>query len=99
MTTMTATTTLRLLRPVFSTWVDRSGAADVASHKNPALDDDPRAIEETRSYLEDSERLSRICHSALDFYNAMMELYPNRLNPTALWFWGALALFPAAANA
>jgi hypothetical protein len=25
----------------------------------------------------------------------MMELYPKRLNPTALWFWGALALFPA----
>src|SRR5437868_3576752 len=67
----------------------------VASHKNPALDDDLRAIEETRSYLEDSERLSRTCHSALEFYNSMMELYPRRLNPTALWFWGAQVLFPA----
>ena len=35
----------------------------VASHKNPALDDDPRAIEETRQYLEDAERLSRTSHS------------------------------------
>src|SRR5256885_624118 len=49
----------------------------VASHKNPALDDDPKAIEETRSYLEDSERLSRTSHSALEFYNSMMELYPK----------------------
>jgi len=29
----------------------------VASHKNPALDDDPKAISETRGYLEDAERL------------------------------------------
>ena len=71
----------------------------VASHKNPALDDDPRAIAETRSYLEDVERLSRTAHSALEFYNAMMELYPERLNLTALWFWGAQVLFPAAVGA
>jgi len=71
----------------------------VASHKNPALDDDPTAIEETRTYLQDSERLSRTSHSALEFYNSMMELYPKRLNPTALWFWGAQVLFPAAVGA
>jgi hypothetical protein len=46
--------------------------------------------------LEDAERLSRTSHSALEFYNAMLERYPSRLNPTALWFWGARALFPAA---
>ena len=68
----------------------------VASHKNPALDDDPKAIDETRAYLEDAERLSQTSHSALDFYNAMLERYPARLNPTALWFWGARVLFPAA---
>jgi glyoxylase-like metal-dependent hydrolase (beta-lactamase superfamily II) len=68
----------------------------VASHKNPALDDDPKAIDETRGYLEDAERLSQTSHSALDFYNAMLERYPARLNPTALWFWGARVLFPAA---
>jgi glyoxylase-like metal-dependent hydrolase (beta-lactamase superfamily II) len=71
----------------------------VASHKNPALDDDPKAIEETRSYLEDSERLSQTSHNALEFYHSMMELYPKRLNPTALWFWGAQVLFPAAVSA
>ncbi len=71
----------------------------VASHKNPALDDDPKAIAETRRYLEDVERLSQNTHSALEFYNAMIELYPERLNPTALWFWGARVLFPATVGA
>ena len=71
----------------------------VASHKNPALDDDPEAIQETRRYLEDVERVSRSTRSALEFYNAMLELYPERLNPTALWFWGAQVLFPAAVSA
>ena len=68
----------------------------VASHKNPALDDEPKAIDETRGYLEDAERLAQTSHSALEFYNAMLERYPSRLNPTALWFWGARVLFPAA---
>jgi glyoxylase-like metal-dependent hydrolase (beta-lactamase superfamily II) len=67
----------------------------VASHKNPALDDEPKAIDETRGYLEDAERLSQTSHSALEFYNAMLERYPSLLNPTALWFWGARVLFPA----
>ena len=67
--------------------------------KNPALDDDPKAIAETRRYLEDVERVSQSTHSALEFYNAMIELYPERLNPTALWFWGARVLFPATVGA
>lgn len=71
----------------------------VASHKNPVLDDDPSAIVETRTYLEDSERLSRTTHSAIEFYHAMLELYPTRLNPTGLWFWGARVLFPAPVSA
>ncbi len=71
----------------------------VASHKNPALDDDPKAIDETRRYLVDVGRLSGTCHSALEFYSAMLQLYPERLNPTALWFWGARVLFPASVNA
>lgn len=71
----------------------------VASHKNPALDDDPRAVGQTRKYLEDVERVSRTSHTALEFYDAMIELYPDRLNPTALWFWGAQVLFPATVSA
>lgn len=71
----------------------------VASHKDPALDDDSKAIAETRTYLQDAERLSQTSHSALEFYTAMLDLYPERLNPSALWFWGAQPLFPAAASA
>lgn len=66
----------------------------VASHKNKALDDEPTAIGETRRYLEDVDRLSRECHTALEFFDAMLTLYPDRLNPSALWFWGAQVLFP-----
>jgi len=66
----------------------------VASHKNKALDDDPTAIGETRRYLEDVDRLSRECHTALEFFDAMWTLYPDRLNPSARWFWGAQVLFP-----
>src|SRR5207237_831895 len=32
----------------------------------PTLDDDPKSIEETRKYLEDSERLSSTSHNKLD---------------------------------
>ena len=66
----------------------------VASHKNKALDDDPTAVGETRRYLEDVERLSGECHNALEFFDAMLKLYPDRLNPSALWFWGAQVMFP-----
>lgn len=67
----------------------------VAGHKKEALDDDPAAIAETRRYLEDVDRLSRECHNAREFFDAMLALYPDRLNPSALWFWGAQLLFPS----
>jgi len=66
----------------------------VAGHKNKALPDDPKTIDETRRYLEDAERLISGSHTAREFYDAMVTLYPDRLNPSALWFWGAKALFP-----
>jgi len=69
----------------------------VASHKNPILDDDPKAIDETGRYLEDAERLYHSSQTALEFFDGMMKLYPERLNPSALWFWGAQVLFPAVA--
>jgi glyoxylase-like metal-dependent hydrolase (beta-lactamase superfamily II) len=65
----------------------------VAGHKNKALEDDPKTIDETRRYLRDAERLIGSSRGALEFYNGMMELYPDRLNPSALWFWGAKVLF------
>ena len=65
----------------------------VAGHKNKDLADDPKAIEETRRYLEDVERVTASSHNAREFYDAMIRLYPDRKNRSALWFWGAKALF------
>jgi hypothetical protein len=64
----------------------------VAGHKNKALADDPKTIAETRRYLEDAEPLIACSHTARKFYDAMVERYPDRLNPSALWFWGAKTL-------
>lgn len=65
----------------------------VAGHKNKALDDDAtRAIRETREYLTEAARLLIEHATALDFFNAMLSRFPNRLNPGALW-GGATALY------
>jgi len=43
-------------------------------HKNKALQDDPKTIDETRRYLEDAERLISSSHTAREFYDAMLKL-------------------------
>lgn len=65
----------------------------VAGHKNKALDDDAeRTIRETREYLRSAATLLTEQTTALDFFNAMLERFPTRLNPGALW-GGATALY------
>jgi glyoxylase-like metal-dependent hydrolase (beta-lactamase superfamily II) len=60
--------------------------AVVASHKRPENDDDPRIIEETRQYIRDFDRLVATTKSAEELYDAMLKLYPTRINPGwALW--------------
>jgi len=66
----------------------------VAGHKNKALSDDPKAIEETRRYLEDAKKTMATSHTALEFYDGMTKLYPDYLNRSAVWFWEAKPLFP-----
>jgi hypothetical protein len=67
----------------------------VAGHKNQALDDDAeRTIAETRHYLDDAEELLRTETTALDFFNAKLERYPDHLGRTILWV-GASALYGA----
>lgn len=63
----------------------------VASHKNKALPDDPAIIEETRRYLQDVIRLLDEKPKPLDFFEEMLRLYPDRLNPGPVWY-GALGL-------
>src|SRR5262249_36931854 len=58
----------------------------VAGHKDKALADEvTRRILETRQYLGDVDVLLRTNVTALDFFRAMLDRYPNRLNPGALW--------------
>jgi glyoxylase-like metal-dependent hydrolase (beta-lactamase superfamily II) len=59
--------------------------AVIAGHKVPENDDDPRIIAETRQYLRDFNRLNAATADARQLYDAMLELYPDRINPGSLW--------------
>jgi len=59
--------------------------AVIAGHKKPGTDDSPRIIEETRQYIRDFDRLAQTTTTARELYDQMLELYPNRANPGALW--------------
>jgi glyoxylase-like metal-dependent hydrolase (beta-lactamase superfamily II) len=59
--------------------------AVVAGHKVPENDDHPHIIAETRQYLRDFSRLNEATVTARQLYDAMLELYPDRVNPGSLW--------------
>jgi glyoxylase-like metal-dependent hydrolase (beta-lactamase superfamily II) len=59
--------------------------AVVAGHKRYGNDDNPRAIEETREYIRDFDRLDQETSTAEELYRQMLEVYPHRINPGALW--------------
>jgi glyoxylase-like metal-dependent hydrolase (beta-lactamase superfamily II) len=59
--------------------------AVIAGHKVPENTDDPRIIGETRQYLRDFNRLNETTTTARQLYDAMLELYPNHVNPGSLW--------------
>lgn len=68
-------------------------ATVIAGHKDPRARDDPAQIDETRRYLTDARRLLESSDSAAEFYEAMLQRHPNRINPGALW-GAAITLFP-----
>ncbi|MCP9994116.1 MBL fold metallo-hydrolase [Streptomyces albogriseolus] len=71
----------------------------VTGHKNKELDDDAaRAIAETRAYLDAADELLARHDDPLGFFHAMLERFPERLNPGALW-GGAVALYKEKAPA
>jgi hypothetical protein len=51
----------------------------------PASDDDPHIIVATRQYLRDFNRLNTATTTGCQFYNAMLEIYPDRVNPGSPW--------------
>jgi hypothetical protein len=59
--------------------------AVVAGHKRPGREDSPRIVEETRQYIRDFDRITAASTTAEKLYNRMLALYPDRLNPGALW--------------
>src|SRR3984893_15276024 len=59
--------------------------AVVAGHKRTENDNDPRIIAETRQYLRAFNRLNEATVNARQLYDAMLELYPDRVNPGSLW--------------
>ncbi len=77
----------------FDTWrqaidrVESLGARSiVAGHQNSKLDDDSaRTIAETREYLDVAEQLLSTQKTAVDYFNAMVQRYPDRLGRTVLW--------------
>ncbi len=65
--------------------------AVVAGHKNKDLPDDPVILGQTRDYLLDARRLLADKPSPREFYDQMIDLYPDRLNVGPVWY-GALGL-------
>ena len=65
--------------------------AVVAGHKNKDLPDDPAILEQTRNYLLDAQRLLTDKPTPREFYDRMLDRYPDRLNLGPLWY-GALGL-------
>jgi len=59
--------------------------AVIAGHKRPTNEDSPSIIEQTRQYILDFDRIAGTTTAALDLYNKMIKLYPDRINPGALW--------------
>jgi glyoxylase-like metal-dependent hydrolase (beta-lactamase superfamily II) len=59
--------------------------AVVAGHKNKNRPDDPAILDETRQYLQDAIRLLDDKPTAREFYDQMIALYPDRLNPGVVW--------------
>jgi glyoxylase-like metal-dependent hydrolase (beta-lactamase superfamily II) len=59
--------------------------AVIAGHKVPENDDDPSNIGETREYLRAFNRLNESTADARQLYDAMLRLYPDRVNPGSLW--------------
>ena len=60
--------------------------AAIAGHKRPGAPDTPSNIEATRKYIRDFDRIAYHTKTALDLYNEMLAIYPERVNPAVLWY-------------
>ena len=59
--------------------------AVIAGHGVLDPDSSPRHIEETRGYIRDFNASVASTSTAMELYEKMLTLYPNRVNPGSLW--------------
>jgi glyoxylase-like metal-dependent hydrolase (beta-lactamase superfamily II) len=57
----------------------------IAGHKCETNADGPNIIDDTRQYIRDFDRLVDSTSSTRELYDAMLTLYPDRLNRGPLW--------------
>jgi glyoxylase-like metal-dependent hydrolase (beta-lactamase superfamily II) len=57
----------------------------IAGHQRAGRHDGPEIIEETRRYIRDFDRIAETAGTAHDLYDQVIALYPDRINPDALW--------------
>jgi hypothetical protein len=65
--------------------------AVIAGHQRADRHDGPEIIEETRQYIRDFDRIADTTATARELYDQVLALYPERVNPSMLW-WSARAL-------
>jgi hypothetical protein len=65
--------------------------AVIAEHQRAGRHDGPEIIEETRQYIRDFDRIAETTATARELYDQVLALYPERVNPSMLW-WSARAL-------
>jgi glyoxylase-like metal-dependent hydrolase (beta-lactamase superfamily II) len=83
----------------FAEWIDAvdqvaklQPVSVVAGHKNVDLADDPIILDQTKQYLRDVIKLLANSPSAEEFFEAMMAIYGDRINPSPLWYGGVALL-------
>jgi glyoxylase-like metal-dependent hydrolase (beta-lactamase superfamily II) len=59
--------------------------AVIAGHKRVGNVDSPKILGEARTYIRDFERLAMQTTTARELYDKMFKLYPEWVNPGALW--------------
>jgi glyoxylase-like metal-dependent hydrolase (beta-lactamase superfamily II) len=57
----------------------------IAGHQRAGRHDGPEIIEETRQYIRAFDRIAGTTSTAQDLYDQVIALYPDRINPDALW--------------
>ena len=57
----------------------------VAGHKRAGRADDPKIIDETRTYIRDFDRIAENTRTADELYEQMLSVHPDRVNPGSLW--------------